>query len=87
MNEFQFNEFKILKRHLLAFAVGIVGGSLPNEKSNIHPLIVGGLLSGFVVKMIYGDYDENYQWTISDILFWFITILEGVLGALLITYI
>jgi hypothetical protein len=35
--------------------------------------------------MIYGDYDQGYQWALSDLIFWVITLFEGFLGALLIT--
>jgi hypothetical protein len=84
MNEDEIKNFLSLKRHILAIAVGIFGGSLSNDKSNIHPYIIGALLSGFVVKMVYGDYDIGYQWSISDLLFWIITILEGIFGAFLI---
>ena len=84
MNTYETNNFLSLKRHILAIAAGVVGGSLSNEKSNINPLIIGGIVAGFTVKMVYGDYDEGYQWSFSDIIFWIITILEGVLGANLI---
>jgi hypothetical protein len=85
MNAFEINNLLDPKRHILAIACGILGGVLPNIKSNIHPYLIGAFVAGFVVKMIYGDYDKGYSWTLSDIVFWTITLLEGVLGAFLIT--
>jgi len=87
MNKIEIQNFMDPKRHLLAFASGILGGSLNNQKSNMHPLLIGAILAGLIVKIIYGDYDVGYQWTLSDILFWSVTIIEGVIGAMLITYV
>jgi hypothetical protein len=42
-------------------------------------------VSGFLVKMIYGDYDQGYDWTLSDLIFWIVTLIEGVVGAAIIT--
>lgn len=84
MNAYQWNELYKFKRHILAIACGIFGGSLPNKYSNIHPIIIGSIIAGLCVKMIYGDYDEGYKWTIADFLFWIITLIEGALGAFFI---
>ena len=42
-------------------------------------VIIGSLFS----KCIYGDFDIGYQWTISDIYYWFFTIIESVIGGLI----
>lgn len=68
-------------RHLLSLSAGVLGGALPNEKSNIHPYLMGALIAIALTKILLGDYDLGYQWTIYDILFMAITALEGVLGA------
>jgi len=46
-------------------------------------VITGSLVS----KIIYGDFDIGYQWTISDIYYWFITMLEALLGGYIAVYI
>jgi hypothetical protein len=86
MNKNEYNMFLQPKRHILALAAGIIGGTLPNTNSNANPFIVGAILAAFTVKMIYGDYDTGYQWTFSDIVFWVITILEGIIGAYIIVW-
>ena len=58
MNSYEIENFLSLKRHIVAIACGIIGGSLPNDKSNIHPFITCGILSGLIVKLLFGDYDE-----------------------------
>ena len=70
-----------MDRHILAVASGVVGGYIPNNKSNIHPLLMGGILALLFVKVLLGDLDIGYQWTLSDIQFVLVTALEGVLGA------
>jgi hypothetical protein len=72
-----------LKSHLLAFSAGVLGAAIPNDRSNIHPLLMGALVSLFFVKVLLGDYDIGYTWTVSDIAFALIVGLEGVFGALL----
>lgn len=71
-----------MERHILALLAGFVGGLLPNNKSNIHPLLMGAILSILLTKIIFGDYDTGYQWSIKDM--WFVLIVggEGALGAL-----
>lgn len=72
------------KRHILALACGILGGTLPNNHSNMHPLLTGAILAGLIVKIIYGDYDSGYKWSVSDLVFWTFTLLEGMIGAFII---
>lgn len=87
MNKAEYQNFTDPKRHILALACGILGGSLPNNKSNMHPLLTGAILAGLLVKIIYGDYDIGFVWSVSDIVFWTVTILEGLIGASIISYI
>lgn len=75
------NPFLDPKRHILAIASGIIASFFPNDKSNSSPLLNGAIFAVIVVKFLYGDYDEGYQWTKSDILFWITTLFEGFLGA------
>jgi hypothetical protein len=78
---FQFYE---LNRHIVAVLSGIIGGLLPNDKSNIHPLLMGAILAVLAVKVLIGDYDRGYQWSWKDVVFAITTISEGVLGAKLV---
>lgn len=74
-----------MQRHLIAVATGILGGAIPNQKSNIHPYLMGAILAILAVKVFVGDYDKGYSWTLSDIGFVVVTGLEGVLGAAAVT--
>jgi hypothetical protein len=73
-----------MDRHILALSAGAIGGAIPNTKSNINPLLMGAILAVLVVKILAGDWDTGYQWTLNDIPFGIITVVEGVLGASLI---
>ena len=73
-------------RHLLAIATGILGGILPNKRSNIHPLLMGAVLALFFSKVLFGDYDKGYQYSFSDIIFLFVVGIEGALGAYLTSF-
>lgn len=70
-----------LYRHIFAIGAGLIGGIIPNNKSNIHPLLMGFILAILGTKVIFGDYDIGYQWTQKDILFVLIVGGEGILGA------
>ena len=41
---------------------------------------MGGILAILVTKVLVGDYDTGYQWTLSDIVFLVVTSAEGLLG-------
>lgn len=62
---------------------GYIGALIPNKNSNIHPLIMSVIIGCLFSKCIYGDFDIGYQWTLSDIYYWIITILEALLGGLI----
>lgn len=70
-----------MDRHLIAFASGMIGGAIPNKKSNIHPLLMGALLGLLLTKVLAGDWDIGYQWSLSDLAFFTVTAAEGALGA------
>lgn len=80
------NELGDPKRHLLALASGVIGGAIPNQKSNIHPFLLGAVFALLIVKLVYGDYDRGFQFSMADLVFVFVIGLEGVLGAWLISY-
>lgn len=86
MNNYEINNFLDPKRHILALSAGVVGSFLPNDKSNSSPLINGAIFAAIVVKLLYGDYDKGYIWSLSDIVFWIITAIEGLISAYFITY-
>lgn len=73
------------KRHLVAIASGILGGAIPNQKSNIHPFLLGAVFALLIVKLLYGDYDRGFQFSGADIIFLLVIGLEGVLGAWLVS--
>jgi hypothetical protein len=70
-----------MEQHFLAVLAGFFGGMIPNDKSNIHPLLMGAILSILLTKIFYGDYDKGYQWTLKDFYFVLIVGGEGALGA------
>ena len=70
-----------MKSHLIAVASGVLGGAVPNNKSNIHPLLMGAILAVFLTKVLVGDWDAGYQWSVYDIGFLVVTAIEGALGA------
>lgn len=62
---------------------GYIGALIPNKNSNIHPLLMSVIIGSLFSKCIYGDFDIGYQWTLNDIYYWIITILEALLGGLI----
>lgn len=62
---------------------GYIGALIPNKYSNIHRLLMAVIIGSLFSKCIYGDFDIGYQWTISDIYYWFFTIIESVIGGLI----
>jgi len=70
-----------LQRHIFAIACGLIAGIVPNKKSNIYPPLLGFIFAILFTKIVFGDYDKGYQWTMSDIYFVIIVGGEGALGA------
>jgi len=73
-------EFIRPSRHYIATLSGFVAAFIPNDKSNINPFLMGVILAILVTKVLVGDYDTGYQWTLSDIVFIIVTSAEGLLG-------
>lgn len=76
---------KILNIEQIVFtiAIGYISATIPNAKSNIHPLLMASILGILARKIIYGDFDEGYQWTVSDIYFVISTIFFSLSGGAL----
>lgn len=72
-----------IQRHIFALFCGTIAYIIPNNKSNIYPPLLGLIFAILFTKIVFGDYDKGYQWTSSDILFFFIVGSEGALGTLL----
>lgn len=72
-----------LRRHMFAFLCGLLGGLLPNDKSNIAHWLMGGLIAILATKVVFGDFDLGYQWSWKDIVFGAVVGSEGALGAIL----
>jgi hypothetical protein len=66
---------------VFAFACGAIAYMIPNNKSNIHPILMGIILSILATKVVYGDYDKGYQWSINDIYFGIVVGGIGAIGA------
>ena len=71
----------MIHRHILAIILGAIGGLIPNNKSNIHPYLMGIIIALLFSKIIVGDYDSGYQWSYFDILFILVVGFEGFIGA------
>ena len=83
MNQNQHNYTQVLS----TMVGGYIGALIPNKLSNIPPLVLSIILGSLVSKVIYGDFDMGYQWTLSDIYYWMITILESLLGGYIALYV
>ena len=62
---------------------GYIGALIPNKLSNIPHLIMSIIIGSLLSKTIYGDFDIGYQWSMNDIYYWFITILECIFGGVI----
>jgi uncharacterized membrane protein YeaQ/YmgE (transglycosylase-associated protein family) len=62
---------------------GFLGALIPNRLSNIPHLLMSVIIGSLLSKTIYGDFDIGYQWSFSDIYYWFITIIEALVGGFL----
>lgn len=60
---------------------GFIAAFIPNNKSNIHPLLLGIIFALLFTKILFGDYDSGYQWSRIDFVFVVLVGLEGLLGA------
>ena len=65
---------------LVTMIGGFIGALIPNKLSNIPHLFMSIIIGCLLSKTLYGDFDIGYQWSYSDIYYWFITITESLLG-------
>jgi uncharacterized membrane protein YeaQ/YmgE (transglycosylase-associated protein family) len=72
---------------LSTIIAGYVGALIPNDRSNIPPLLLSVIFGAIVSKVVYGDFDKGYTWTKSDILYWVLTVTESIIGGCLALYI
>ena len=73
----------LLQESIITFIFGYLGASIPNSKSNIHPLLLAALFGSLATKVIFGDWDVGYQYSFSDILFWSYHISIAIFAGLL----
>jgi uncharacterized membrane protein YeaQ/YmgE (transglycosylase-associated protein family) len=72
---------------IVTIIAGYIGALIPNKLSNIPHLLMAIIIGSLVSKTIYGDFDVGYKWTSSDIYYWFITIIESLIGGYLALYV
>ena len=72
---------------IVTIIAGYSGALLPNKLSNIPHLFMAVRLGSLVSKVVFGDFDIGYQWTQSDIYYWFITLIEALIGGYLALYV
>lgn len=65
---------------ILTVIGGFLGALIPNKVSNIPHLLMSVIIGSLLSKTIYGDFDRGYQWSYSDIYYWFVTIVESLVG-------
>ena len=70
-------------RHIFALFCGFISAIIPNNKSNIYPPLLGAIFAILFTKIVFGDYDAGYQWTVSDIVFTIVVGGEGAAAAAL----
>ncbi len=75
-----------LRRNLFALTTGGIAGFIPNDKSNISSPILGIIFAILATKILYGDYDIGYQWSVSDIFFLIVVGSLGAFGAFVTRY-
>lgn len=66
---------------------GYIGALLPNKLSNIPHLLMAVIMGSLASKVVYGDFDVGYQWSQSDIYYWFVTVIEALFGGYLALYV
>jgi len=64
---------------LTVFA-GYIGGLIPNDKSNIPHWMMALLVGVLTAKVVYGDFDEGFQWSKSDLIFYPLVSLLALIG-------
>ena len=83
INKYGFNQnIYNYEQIIITIIFGYLGALLPNKNSNIPRIFSAICLGSFMSKVLYGDWDKGYKWTISDIFYWIITILETIIGGI-----
>jgi hypothetical protein len=72
---------------ILTIIGGFIGAILPNKLSNVNHLLMAVIIGSLFSKVIYGDFDVGYQWTRSDVYYWFVTIVESLIGGFVALYV
>ena len=72
---------------VLGILGGFIGSLLPNDKSNIPRWILAVIFGVLAVKIVYGDFEEGFHWSKSDLIFYPFTILLGIIGHYICYYI
>lgn len=70
-----------LRQHFFSVVCGLIAAFIPNNKSNIHPLLLGIIFALLFTKIVFGDYDVGYQWSRADFAFLGVVGFEGFVGA------
>ena len=65
---------KIIISSLLSIIITFILYKIPN-KSNYNDFIMIPLISILLIKYIYGDWDKDYIYTYSDILYYLILVV------------
>jgi len=76
-----------IERTGFAILCGTIAYMIPNDRSNIHPVLMGIILSILATKVVYGDYDKGYQWSKNDVYFGLVVGGFGALGAYILNII
>ncbi len=73
---------QIITTMAISYLVTLI--NLRNSAKSNMPFYLPGIVIGFFAsKMIYGDWDLGYQWTISDIFFLLAICFVGFIGAMI----
>lgn len=84
VNQNNKKSISFLCMYIASIAFTILLFLFPNQ-SNFKSSYVIPLIVVLLVKYLFGDFDVGYQWTMSDILFWFSIPLVSHLTVLLIS--
>ena len=71
------------KLFISSFMVGYLATLIPNNKSNIHPLVASGIFGLLFSKIVFGDWDRGFQFTYLDIVYSITIIFFAILGGML----
>lgn len=63
-------------------AAGFLAALVCNRHSNIPPMLLSVIAGSLVSRVCYGDLDPGYQWSQSDLIYWFTTITQSLAGGL-----